>query len=86
VGSPASPRPAGRQIIEDQSVIGGNARHQADSLLFAEIMVTWEMRSHRQALQQAGTVFFDRGLPDVVGYHLLHGPIRALTLRHSRPL
>ena len=31
-------------------------------------MLSWEMRSYRQAQDQAGPVFFDRGLPDIVGY------------------
>ncbi|GAA3086665.1 AAA family ATPase [Streptosporangium carneum] len=64
---------AGRAIIRDQTAIGGRALHQADSLLFAEIILAWEMRSYRHAAGQTGTVFFDRGIPDVVGYHLLLG-------------
>ncbi|WP_261574123.1 AAA family ATPase [Frankia gtarii] len=76
-GFPCVPE-AGRQILRDQIAVGGNARHQADSLLFAEIILSWEMSSHHQATRQAGPVFFDRGVPDVVGYHLLLGrPIPA---------
>ncbi|GIF02536.1 AAA family ATPase [Actinoplanes siamensis] len=63
---------AGRQIIRDQSAIGGSALHTADQLLFAEIMLAWEMRSYRQAAHHDDTtVFFDRGIPDLVGYYLL---------------
>ncbi len=76
-GFPCIPE-AGRRILQDQIAIGGNARHEADSLLFAELMLSWEMRSHHEASRQAGTVFFDRGIPDVVGYYLLLGqPIPA---------
>ncbi|MEV7011027.1 AAA family ATPase [Streptosporangium sp. NPDC051022] len=64
---------AGRAIIRDQAAIGGRALHRADSLLFAEIMLSWEMRSYREAAHRTGTVFFDRGIPDIVGYHLLLG-------------
>ncbi|MEV6985978.1 AAA family ATPase [Sphaerisporangium sp. NPDC051017] len=64
---------AGRAIIQDQTAIGGRALHQADSALFAEIMLAWEMRSHHHARAHTGTVFFDRGVPDIVGYHLLLG-------------
>lgn len=31
-------------------------------------MLCWEMRSYRMAQEQAGPVFFDRGVPDIVGY------------------
>ncbi|WFE99659.1 AAA family ATPase [Micromonospora sp. WMMD964] len=64
---------AGRQIIQDQLSIGGRARHGADSRLYAEITLSWEIRSHRQAGRHTGPVFFDRGIPDLVGYHLLLG-------------
>ncbi|MCM3921819.1 AAA family ATPase [Frankia sp. AiPs1] len=76
-GFPGIPE-AGRAILQDQIVIGGRARHEMDSLLFAEIMLSWDMRSHHEATRQAGTVFCDRGIPDVVGYFLLLGrPIPA---------
>ncbi|MFG1677065.1 AAA family ATPase [Micromonospora sp. NPDC049282] len=64
---------AGRQVIQDQTAIGGQATHTRDSRLFAEIMLSWEIRSYRQARQHRGVVFFDRGIPDLVGYHLLLG-------------
>ncbi|WDZ84577.1 AAA family ATPase [Micromonospora cathayae] len=64
---------AGRQIIQDQLAIGGRALHTGDSRLFAEVMLSWEIRSYRQASQHAGLVFFDRGIPDLVGYHFLLG-------------
>jgi predicted ATPase len=31
-------------------------------------MLSWEMRSHHMAREQPGPVYFDRGVPDVVGY------------------
>ncbi|MET7962073.1 AAA family ATPase [Micromonospora zamorensis] len=62
---------AGRQIIQDQLSIAGQALHTGDSRLFAEIMLSWEIRSYRQASQHPGPVFFDRGIPDLVGYYLL---------------
>jgi predicted ATPase len=61
---------SGRAIIKDQLAAGGRALHRGDSVLFAEIMLAYEMRSHREA---AGLVFFDRGVPDVLGYYLLLG-------------
>ncbi|MBA8819750.1 ATPase [Ochrobactrum sp. P6BS-III] len=59
---------AGRAIIQDQVAIGGTALPWDDRALFAELMLSWEMRSHRLAQRHSGPVFFDRGVPDVIGY------------------
>ena len=59
---------AGRGIIHDQIAIGGNALPWSDPLLFAEMMLSWEMRSYHMAERESGSVFFDRGVPDVLGY------------------
>ncbi len=59
---------AGRGIIQDQVAIGGRALPWVDPALFAEMMLALEMRSYRAAEQQAGIIFFDRGVPDVAGY------------------
>ena len=63
---------AGRGIIQDQVDIGGQALPWADRALFAELMLSWEMRSYHLAQQHPGPVFFfDRGVLDVVGYRRL---------------
>ncbi len=59
---------AGRAIIQDQVAIGGSALPWADRAAFAELMLSWELRSHREARERGGIVLFDRGLPDIVGY------------------
>jgi predicted ATPase len=64
---------AGRAVIRDQSAIGGPALPWNDPAAFAELMLSWEMRSYAIALVADGTVFFDRGMPDVVGYLRLTG-------------
>jgi predicted ATPase len=64
---------AGRAIIQDQVAIGGTALPWRDPLAFAEAMLVWEMRSYRTAQEHPGPVFFDRGVPDVVGYLRLCG-------------
>lgn len=69
----ASTAEAGRGVIQDQVAIGGSALPWADHSLFAELMLSWEMHSYRWAQQQAGTVLFDRGVPDVAGYLRLAG-------------
>jgi predicted ATPase len=68
---------AGRGIIQDQVAIGGRALPWIDPALFAEMMLAWEMRSYREAGERAGTIFFDRGVPDVAGYlRLMKLPVR----------
>lgn len=64
---------AGRAIIQDQLSIGGQALPWADRSAFAELMLSWEIRSHRAALRLSGPVVFDRGVPDVLGYLRLSG-------------
>jgi predicted ATPase len=65
---------AGRAIIKDQVRIDGPALPWADTALFAEAMLIWEMRSYRAAEHDpASRVFFDRGVPDLAGYSALLG-------------
>jgi predicted ATPase len=64
---------AGRGIIQDQMTVGGPALPWNDPVLFAETMLVWEMRNYRMAQQERGLVFFDRGVPDVIGYMRLTG-------------
>lgn len=59
---------AGRAIIQDQVLIGGSALPWADRQAFAELMLGWELRSYHEASSLEGPIFFDRGVPDVVGY------------------
>ncbi len=64
---------AGRGVIQDQMAIGGRALPWNDPELFAELMLCWELRSYRQAATRSGPVFFDRGIPDIIGYLRLEG-------------
>lgn len=64
---------AGRGVIQDQMAIAGRALPWDDRALFAELMLFWEIRSYRIAEQVPGPVFFDRGVPDVLGYLKLTG-------------
>ncbi len=59
---------AGRAIIQDQVAIGGSAPPWADRQAFAELMLGWEFRSYHEACFFEEAVFFDRGIPDVIGY------------------
>jgi predicted ATPase len=64
---------AGRGVIREQAAIGGRGLPWENPLLFAELMLSWEMRSYRLAEAAPGPVFFDRGIPDVLGYLRLCG-------------
>jgi predicted ATPase len=64
---------AGRGIIQDQVAIGGRALPWSDPVLFAELMLSWDMRSYRNAEKASGPVFFDRGVVDLAGYFELLG-------------
>jgi predicted ATPase len=64
---------AGRAIIRDQLAIDGPATHQNNPELFAELMLAFDIRSYRQALDEAGPVFFDRGVTELAGYHRMMG-------------
>jgi predicted ATPase len=56
---------AGRAIIQTQRRIGGP---WLDPLLFAELMLSWDIRSYDWALGRPGPVFFDHAVPCVAGY------------------
>ncbi|WP_193014446.1 MULTISPECIES: AAA family ATPase [Gammaproteobacteria] len=64
---------AGRAIIQDQSIIEGNALPWIDPNAFAHSMLIWELRSWHEAINKKLIYFYDRGLPDIAGYLLLCG-------------
>jgi predicted ATPase len=64
---------AGRGVIQDQMAIGGRALPWNDPDLFAELMLCWELRSYHSAATRMAPVFFDRGIPDIIGYLRLEG-------------
>jgi predicted ATPase len=63
----------GRAVIKDQMRVMGRALPWIDPPLYAEVMMSWEMRSYRLHAAQGGLRFFDRGIPDVIGYLRLCG-------------
>jgi predicted ATPase len=62
-----------RRIVRDQLAIGGSALPWRDRALYAELLLSSEVRSHRLACDERGVVVFDRGLPDVVAMSRLAG-------------
>jgi predicted ATPase len=48
----------------------------ANRELFAELMLSWEMRSYEMAMTCPRPYFFDRGIPDVLAYlRLINAPV-----------
>lgn len=57
-----------RKIIQEQHLIGGDALHDGDQRKFADLMLTRSIAAYEQVDERAAPVFFDRGLPELVGY------------------
>jgi predicted ATPase len=81
----------GRQIIREQARIDGRALPWIDPPLFAKLMLAREMQAYEAHASHPDRVFFDRGVPDVVGYLRLVGhPVppymdkAAKTFRYNR--
>ncbi|ARQ00823.1 AAA family ATPase [Pseudorhodoplanes sinuspersici] len=64
---------AGRAVIQEQLANGGGALPWKDRAAFAEKMLERDIQSYKATIAQTGPVFFDRGIPDVVGYLRLCG-------------
>lgn len=69
---------AGRRIIHQQKADGGTATHDGDRLAYRDLMFEDAVRTFEHMSSEDGPVFFDRGLPDLVGYsHLIGAPAPA---------
>jgi predicted ATPase len=64
----ATAREAGRQIIIKERQSGGRALPWVDPLAFAEAMLAHDIDSYATRRNATGPVFFDRGIPDIIGY------------------
>ena len=71
-GYPVVPE-SGRTIIRGQESIGGAGHHLGDRVLYRELMLALDMAGHADARTVPGPVFFDRGVPDLIGYSRLIG-------------
>lgn len=57
-----------RQIIQQQNAMGGDKTHTGDRLGFCRLMLEASIHDHQQCQHVNGPVFFDRGIPDLLGY------------------
>ncbi|MEJ2411034.1 MAG: AAA family ATPase [Novosphingobium sp.] len=71
-GLPHMPE-AGRTVIREEVAAGGTALPWDDRDAFADRMLEYDLRSYEQARTQDGVLFFDRGIPDIIGYRTLCG-------------
>ena len=72
---------AGRAIIREQRAIGGTALPWADRDAYWRAMFEKDLAAHHAAAIGPQRAFFDRGLPDLLGYAALEGlspPLTAL--------
>ena len=66
----------GRQIIQEQLAMGGNALHWGDRLKFRDLMFARSIEDYARLQNETGFVLFDRGIPDLIGYcHLINEPV-----------
>lgn len=63
----------GRYIIQSQLRSGGKKLPWSDRIGFADEMFRMAIRDYEKALDNKVITFFDRGIPDVIGYLTLCG-------------
>lgn len=63
----------GRKIIREQAAIGGNIHHNGDRIAYRDLMLSRAIADYERMSAQERPVFFDRGIPDLVGYNTLIG-------------
>jgi predicted ATPase len=62
-----------RDIIQEQTRIGGDALHTGNRIKFRELMLARSIETYEEARDATEPVFFDRGIPDLIGYsHLIN--------------
>jgi predicted ATPase len=69
----AASHEAGRRIILEQQAANGRALPWVDPLRFAEAMLAHDIAAYEALRSAPGPVFFDRGIPDTIGYLRLEG-------------
>ena len=62
-----------REVIAEQRAIGEDAVYDTDPRLFLRLMLSRAVADFRRMSDAPGPVFFDRGIPDLIGYAELFG-------------
>lgn len=63
----------GRRIIKKELSVGGTALPWSDVSKYAELMLQYSLQDYISLSSEPDIYFFDRGIPDVLGYaNLIH--------------
>jgi predicted ATPase len=62
-----------REVIAEQRAIGGEGVYDTNPQLFLDLMVSRAVADFERMTGAPGQVFFDRGIPDLIGYAELFG-------------
>lgn len=62
-----------REVIAEQQSIGGDGLSEKNPRLFLNLMLSRAVADFRRMSGASGPVFFDRGIPDLIGYAELFG-------------
>jgi predicted ATPase len=62
-----------REVIAEQRAIGGDGVYDKNRRLFLNLMLSRAVADFRRMSGAPGPVFFDRGIPDLIGYAELVG-------------
>jgi predicted ATPase len=62
-----------REVIAEQRAIGGDSVYDTNPRLFLNLMLSRAVADLRRMTGAPGPVFFDRGIPDLIGYAELFG-------------
>jgi predicted ATPase len=59
---------AAREVIAEQRALGGDGVYDRNPQLFLNLMLSRAVADFRHMRDAPGPVFFDRGIPDLIGY------------------
>jgi predicted ATPase len=62
-----------REVIAEQRITGGDGIYDKNPQLFLNLMLSRAVADFRRLSGASGPVFFDRGIPDLIGYAELFG-------------
>ncbi len=73
-----------REILAEQRSVGGHGLPAEDPRLFTELLLSRSLFNYRRIESGDRPLFFDRGIPDVVGYGDYYGLETGHTLSAAR--
>ena len=74
-----------RKIIRQQVMIDGYGLHWKDQTFFQELILSWSIEAFESVSERVRPVFFDRGIPELLGDAIEEDPIKRKSRRSDRP-